>query len=123
VDVGVVTGPSSLEKDALSRYMGDFVGNLRRNEKVSVEESGLYLYDRYHCVLVKGRQKGISTTWFLLFGDEPRGEGLKWIARYGERNPSKKDVKMMESVFTSARWPDLAHGNGEKKNTVSDVGD
>ena len=118
VEVGVVTGPSSLEKDSLSRYMGDFVGNLRRNEKVSVEESGLYLYDRYHCVLVRGRQKGISTTWFLLFGDEPRGEGLQWVTRYGERSPSKKDVQRMEAVFTSVRWPDLNHGNDRKKEAV-----
>lgn len=118
VELGVIMGPSSLEKDTLSRYMGDFVGDLRRNENVRVEESGLYLYDQYHCVLVRGRQKGIFTTWFLLFGDEPRGEGLKWIARYGERNPSEKDVKRMETVFTSVRWPDLTHGNGEKTNTA-----
>jgi hypothetical protein len=103
--------------------MGDFVGDLRRNENVRVEESGLYLYDKYHCIWVRGRQRGIFTTWFLLFGDEPRGEGLKWIVRYGERSPSKKDVKMMEAVFTSVRWPDLSHGKGEKKNRAPEAGD
>jgi hypothetical protein len=115
LEAGVVADFVPLDKESLSRYMGDFAKGLRRQGAGTIESAGLYLYDQYHCILVTVRGKTQRTTWFLVFGEEPVGEHLQLVVRTAIHQ-GQKVQRWMEAVLASIRWPDLKRGRGEEKN-------
>jgi hypothetical protein len=115
LETGVfVGGPSAMDKESLSKYLGDFSGELRRGG-LNIESSGVYLYDRYHCFLIRGSEKRQSVLWFLVFGEGSVREHLRMVVRYGAA-PSKGFERMIECVFASVRWPDLRKGQENQRN-------
>jgi len=115
LEVGVgFGGPPSLDKVSLSRFMGDILGLYRRDDGYAFKDSGLFLYDKYRCVLAKGRWEGREVTLVWLFGEEPPGEHFRLVLVQNKGAVLGME-RVFESVVASLRWPDLYRGKGPQK--------